>query len=112
MPATIATMVPASNACRIKSYCHITAKSFKRFQLKARLFMVQMTFFRADYREAPARIAEYLDRRVVKFRKCFRGQHLCGFSCRNMAVGNIDYAVEDRQKWVDVVRDQKHSHSS
>ena len=58
MPAITATTVPASNACCIKSYCHIERKSVTRLMLKVGSFMVMMrTFFGADDGQPSARIS-------------------------------------------------------
>ncbi len=48
MPATMATIVPASKACRMKAYRHIVWRSLRIFQLKSALFMMMYGFIGAD----------------------------------------------------------------
>lgn len=64
-PATTATIVPASKACRIKSYRHITCRSPRRFQLNIALFMVMNRLFCADDGYPAAGTLHDLDRDAV-----------------------------------------------
>src|SRR5579864_406023 len=102
MPATMATIVPASKACRIKSYCHMACKSVIKFQLNLSAMGVSR-LLGAQYRDPAARIMDNFYRRIVKPAKSFRGDYFFRRASGYPPASHVNHTVHNRQQRVDIV---------
>ena len=71
-----------------------------------------MSFFGTDDGDPTARIAQHFDLCVVKFGKRLGRENFLGRSRCDPTVGDIHDAIKDRQKRIDVVRDQERGNAA
>src|SRR5205823_5987283 len=62
----------------------------------------------SDYEHVAVAVLQHLDRRVVEAAQALGGDDFLRFSNRESAMRDVEDAVNDRQQWVDVMRDEEH----
>src|SRR6059058_6703772 len=62
----------------------------------------------SDDEHVAVAVLQHLDRRVVEAAQALGGDDFLRFSNRESAMRDVEDAVNDRQQWVDVMRDEEH----
>src|SRR3981081_4511577 len=113
-PASIATRVPTTNAFCMKWNCSSSWMSASRSQVKpcsgksiGLMSVIAHRLVLADHDESPVARSEDLDRRPVQTGQGFGGDHLFRFAANDVALRDVNHAVQKRKDRIDVVRDQE-----
>src|SRR5262249_30771596 len=111
IPATIATIVPASKACCMNSYWNICWRSLNRLMLKFAL-LVGMVIVNSNYADVAPGILENLNVDSKQVAELLRSQNFLWRSCRHFAVRNVYHPIQKRKQWVDIVRNEQRGNIS